>query len=148
MVLIDGINLNNLVKFLSRIFLQPAVTYVLDCSRASLADEDRRLPAAVGRRTAPSLPPLTSHPHHRKPNLRGSGLLSWGRDLHLASSALRSLPAALASTLQPSCASYEDRAYRATLTSCKCTRMGKDYQLYTHIYCFVLDITRYIFNET
>lgn len=125
-ILIDAMNFNNLVKFLSHSWLV-AVTYVLGCSRAALADEDRRLPAAVKRRAAPSLPPLTSHPHHRKPDLRSSGLLRWERDLRLASSASRLLPAALASTLQPSCGSYEDRAYRATLTSCKCTRMGKGY---------------------
>lgn len=115
------------VKFSFRMYLLPGVKCALCYSRAFVADEDRRLPAAFGRRAAPSLPPLVSHPYHRKPDLRGSGLLRWEHDLPLVNSASRSLLAALASTLQPSYASYEGRAYRATLTSCKRTRMGKTY---------------------
>lgn len=107
-------HLNNLVQFCLVFINNGPLTHVLGCSRAPLADEICRLQTAVGRRAARPLSPLTSHPHHRKPDLRGNGLLSWPRELLLARSASRSLPAALASTLQPSRASYDGPAYRAT----------------------------------
>lgn len=50
---------------------------VVGCSSgASVADEDRRVPAAFRRGQTPPVPPLACHPHYREPHLGGGGLLN------------------------------------------------------------------------